>query len=83
MSSSRQVRVTIEGSVTPSVILPRGQRRTVMLTDRIQRLIDRGFVVVISREEVTPTSHKKGHGKAATEAVSPATAPDKTPPTNG
>lgn len=39
--------VTIEGSITPSAVLARGQRRTVRMTDRIQRLIDRGYVVLV------------------------------------
>jgi hypothetical protein len=43
--------VTIEGSITASTLLPRGQRRTVQLTERVQRLIDRGFVTVIERHD--------------------------------
>ena len=39
--------VTIEGSATPCVELARGVRRTVQLTDRVQALIDRGFVIVV------------------------------------
>lgn len=39
--------VTIEGSLTPCSELRTGQRRTVQLTERVQRLIDRGFVVVV------------------------------------
>ena len=47
MSSSEPVEiVTIVGSHTPSVILPRGETRTVAMTPRIRKLIDRGFVVV-------------------------------------
>lgn len=38
--------VTIEGQV-PTVYLPRGGRRTVELTGRVQRLIDRGYVTVV------------------------------------
>jgi hypothetical protein len=41
--------VTIEGSQTPSVELKRGHRRTVRMTPRIQRLVDKGFVIVVSR----------------------------------
>lgn len=47
-------KVTIEGSLTPSVVLPRGERRTVALTDRVQRLIDRGFVILIEDESDAP-----------------------------
>lgn len=66
MSSSKsKVIVTIEGSVTPSVVLARGARRTVVLTDKVQKLIDRGFVVVVDRQEIPPVR------KAA--AVKPAT----------
>lgn len=47
MSSSEPVEiVTIVGSHTPSVILPRGESRTVVMTPRIRKLIDRGFVTV-------------------------------------
>lgn len=51
MSSSKTI-VTIVGSITPSVILPRGEERTVLLTPRVQRLIDRGYVTVTKREEI-------------------------------
>jgi hypothetical protein len=39
--------VTIEGSVTPSSELPKGQRQTVQYTDRIARLVERGYVVIV------------------------------------
>ena len=40
--------VIIEGSTTPaSGVLARGERKTVQLTPRVQRLINRGFVVVV------------------------------------
>lgn len=39
--------VTIEGSMTPCAELPRGERRTVVYSDRVKRLVNRGFVVVI------------------------------------
>lgn len=51
MSSSKVV-VTIKGSLTPSVVVPRGEERTVILTPRIQRLIDRGYVTVTERHVV-------------------------------
>jgi len=41
--------VTIQGSTTPSVVLARGEQRTVRLTPTVQRLIDRGYVIVTSR----------------------------------
>lgn len=47
-------KVTIEGSITPSVVLARGEKRTVALTDRVQRLIDRGFVTLIEHESDAP-----------------------------
>lgn len=43
--------VTIEGSVTPSSFLPRGERRTVERTDFIDKLIKRGFVTVVKPTE--------------------------------
>jgi hypothetical protein len=53
MSSSEPVVVvTIEGSTTPSVMLARGAQRTVRLTPTVQRLIDRGFVTEVARQEV-------------------------------
>lgn len=54
MSSSEKVIVTIRGSVTPSVALPRGAERTVLLTPKVQRLIDRGYVTVTKREVIAP-----------------------------
>lgn len=46
--------VTIEGSATPSQLLPRGQQQTVRLTSVVQALIDRGFVVELDRQSVEP-----------------------------
>lgn len=48
-SSDPVVVVTIQGSTTPSVVLARGEQRTVRLTPTVQRLIDRGYVTVTSR----------------------------------
>lgn len=42
--------VTIEGSLSPAAFLARGERRTVQRTDRIDKLIRRGFVVVVDEE---------------------------------
>lgn len=39
--------VTIEGSVTPSVELPAGERRTVAVTQHIRNLVRIGAVVVV------------------------------------
>lgn len=47
-------KVTIEGSIQPSDQLARGERRTVALTPRVQRLIDRGFVVVVDDNPAPP-----------------------------
>lgn len=58
-NSDSKVIVTIEGSVMPSVVLPRGETRTVALTPRIQRLIDRGFVIVKERHTVKKSPAKK------------------------
>lgn len=47
--------VVIEGSLTPAVgVLARGERRTVALTDHVQDLIDRGYVVVVETIKTTP-----------------------------
>lgn len=43
-------KITIEGSHTPSVILARGERRTVVRTPRIDRLIARGYLVVVDEQ---------------------------------
>lgn len=49
------VSVTIEGTTTPAAgVLARGERRTVALTERVQRLVDRGFVRIIERRESAP-----------------------------
>ena len=39
--------VTIEGSLTPSTFLARGERRTVVLTDYVRKLIKKGYVIVV------------------------------------
>lgn len=39
--------VTIEGSPTPSAELARGERRDVVLTDRIKGLVKKGFIVIV------------------------------------
>lgn len=39
--------ITIEGSLTPSAFLARGERRTVQRTPRIDALVFKGFVVVV------------------------------------
>lgn len=62
MSSSKTV-VTIKGSVMPSVVLPRGATKTVVLTDRIQRLIDRGFVTVVETHTIKDAPAKKAPAK--------------------
>jgi hypothetical protein len=50
--------ITIEGSRAPSVELATGERRTVRRTERIDRLIARGFVTVVedaaAPEEAAP-----------------------------
>ena len=46
-------KVTIEGSrITPTDKLPAGVRTTVELTPSVQEFINRGFAVVIRREEL-------------------------------
>ncbi|UJE15676.1 hypothetical protein SEA_LIGMA_21 [Gordonia phage Ligma] len=49
-------KVTIEGSIQPSDQLARGERRTVALTPRVQRLIDRGFVIVVDDADTEPSA---------------------------
>lgn len=39
--------VTIEGSITPSAELSRGEQRTVVYSDRVARLVKRGYVVIV------------------------------------
>lgn len=47
-------KVTIEGSLTPSVFLPRGERREVQRTERIDQLIAKGFIVEVNPETDQP-----------------------------
>lgn len=47
------MKVTIEGSLTPSTYLPRGVRRVVTLTPFIERLVRRGFVRILPEEPTT------------------------------
>lgn len=46
--------ITIEGSLTPSTFLRRGERRTVRYTEQVQRKIDLGYVIVVG-EHPEPT----------------------------
>jgi hypothetical protein len=56
-------KVTIEGSrTTPSVALAPGVRKTVALTERVERLIARGFVVEIERFEDDPVAPEQPEG---------------------
>jgi len=50
--------VLIEGSRTPSVWLPRGQRRIVPWTRAVRKLADRGYIVVVARVPVTLGRHR-------------------------
>lgn len=60
MSSSKPVvLVEITGSITPSVLLARGESRTVVLDDVWQRRIDRGYVTVTARHEIKPVPRKR------------------------
>lgn len=45
--------ITIEGSLTPSSDLPRGERRTVQDTDEVRKFVARGFANVVD-EDGTP-----------------------------
>lgn len=46
-------KVVIEGSrITPSDKLAPGERRAALLTKSVQRLIDGGFVILVSSEEL-------------------------------
>ncbi|QIG58949.1 hypothetical protein SEA_ANCLAR_22 [Gordonia phage AnClar] len=47
-------KVTIEGSLTPSVELARGEKRVVTMTPRIERLAARGFINIIESESDAP-----------------------------
>jgi hypothetical protein len=55
--------VTIEGSTTPSADLPRGQRRDVVYTDRIARLVKKGFIVIVGdRREIPDVPERVAEG---------------------
>ncbi|UOW93007.1 hypothetical protein SEA_CAIB_23 [Gordonia phage CaiB] len=66
-------KVTIEGSrLHPTDLLASGEKRTVALTDRVQRLIDRGYVVVIEDESDAPEPADAPNGTpASTEPTAP------------
>ena len=42
--------ITIEGSLTPSSDLPRGQRRRVHDSDEVREFVRRGFAVVVDED---------------------------------
>lgn len=67
MSSSRVV--TITGSITPSVALARGVSRTVTLTPRIQRLIDKGYVTVTEEFDAPAPPAPSEPSKTASRAA--------------
>lgn len=53
--------VTIEGSLSPSAELPRGERRKVQRSEHVDRLIRKGFVVVVDEDgDVVPTPEPTG-----------------------
>jgi len=54
--------VTIEGSIAPCVELPRGERRTVQLTDYVQGLISRGYVIVVDEQADDPAGGEDNDG---------------------
>ena len=68
MSSSKVV-VTIRGGLMPSVVLARGETRTVALTPRIQRLIDKGWVEEVSRQVIKPAPVKKSTASRSTKSA--------------
>ncbi len=39
--------VTIEGTITPSTELPTGERRTVALTSRVEKMIKGGYIKIV------------------------------------
>jgi hypothetical protein len=46
--------ITVEGSLTPSAFLARGERLTVQDTDDVRRKIAKGFLVVVDEETGEP-----------------------------
>lgn len=64
--------VTVEGSLTPSVHLARGERRTYVLTPSVQAMIDKGFYTVIETWEPNETPAKVSETDAAVDDGSPA-----------
>ncbi|WAB09199.1 hypothetical protein SEA_LITTLEMUNCHKIN_23 [Gordonia phage LittleMunchkin] len=63
-------KVTIEGSLSPSTELARGERRTVALTDRVQRLVDRGFVIIVDEHD-EPADAPEANPDQLNELVEP------------
>lgn len=74
-------KVTVEGSMTPCSELPRGVRKTVLYTDRVQRMINKGYFVMVSEPVDTDSSVPA----AEPEKTEPPAAPPQTdvkPPSN-
>ena len=58
-------KLTIEGSLTPSAFLARGERRTVQHTPRIDRMVHRGFVVVVdAHDDDEPAEREEDRGRS-------------------
>lgn len=70
--------VTIEGSITPSAELARGERRTVLLTDRIKRLAAKGYIVIVGDPQDVTNSTSLAAETAPEPASAPAPAPIET-----
>lgn len=61
--------VTIEGSLTPTAELPRGVRKTVLYTDRIQRLANKGYIKIIDGPRDADFTAKSAATGPVVEAV--------------
>lgn len=63
--------VTIEGSPTPCSELPRGVQKTVLYTERVQRLIKKGYFVLKSgpTDVGTPAVFNSGPGVTLSTAT--------------
>ncbi|AUM17362.1 MULTISPECIES: hypothetical protein [Rhodococcus] len=48
-------RITVEGTITPSVLLSTGEQMTVTRSPFIDKLISKGFIRVVADDAPTPT----------------------------
>jgi hypothetical protein len=72
--------ITIEGSLSPSSFLARGERRTVQDSDYVQKLIEGGYVTVIEDDDDAEAPELTPEEREAEEVVADLSQPQGVEP---